>query len=157
MNRRRNDEDRSARESKTSSMRVSAHNVNKSPLTCLILSLVTRKCFPISSNVMGLPSARPNLISMICASLEDRSSMVRLSSLLTLVLSFTLEGWAAWDTNRSLTYTCIALCGVVKMEKRVEEYSEYGRGVCRSWSTGECFTDCATRCRIRCVVIEWFN
>lgn len=38
--------------------------------------------------------------------------MVRLSSLLTLVLSFTLEGWAAWDTNRSLTYICKTLCGV---------------------------------------------
>lgn len=88
-----------------------------SHLTCLILSLVTRKCFPISSNVIGLPSARPNLISMICDSLDDRSSMVRLSSLLTLVLSFTLEGWAAWDTSRSLTYICIALCGVVEIVK----------------------------------------
>jgi hypothetical protein len=53
--------------------------------------------------------------------------MVRLSSLLTLVLSFTLEGWAAWDTNRSLTYIRIALFGVVEMVKIEKMREERGR------------------------------
>ena len=63
-------------------------------LTCLILSLVTQKCFPISSSVIWLPSASPNRISTICASLLDRSPIALLNSLLTLILSLRLVGCA---------------------------------------------------------------